>query len=264
MYEKIKCLELTNHQMIKKTASLMEETSEKKNDNVVNLIEVVFSSALSLFIAFLTEKYIIKDMTPSTIKSIVIFFIVAVVLYCILFIVTKTIYSFITRKVNNLIFNKRSHSVDVSQKKIDEIIADFDNIAFDNLIISENFIKGMKSNSDINLRTYYFHEALYYLRIAMTKTIQITDNYVRERTLNIKTNTTGVDVFRLYNAYHIMKQLYTTLSSEFSLNESNYIINTYTEELEECLAKQLMDLDKNLIEIETRCQKALADLNKSE
>ena len=122
----------------------------------------------------------------------------------------------------------------------------------------------MKSNSDINLRTYYFHEALFYLRIAMTKTIQITDNYVRERTLNIKTNTTGVDVFRLYNAYHIMKQLYTILSSEFSLNKSNNIINTYTEELEECLVKQLMDLDKNLIEIETRCQKALADLNKSE
>ena len=76
-------------------------------------------------------------MTPSTIKSIIVFFIVAVILYCILFIVTKAIYSFITRKVNNLIFNKRSHSVDISQKKIDEIIADFDNIAFDNLIISQ-------------------------------------------------------------------------------------------------------------------------------
>ena len=120
-----------------KTKRAIKDFSSKEDNEFHKLTEVVFSSALSLFLTYLAETYLAPDETePLKILDIAALFVGGILLYCALYICIRKVYSIISKKIEDRRYNKQINSPDVSAQKNKELIDDFDHIAFDNLIVA--------------------------------------------------------------------------------------------------------------------------------
>lgn len=224
-------------------------------------MDVALSSGLSLFLMYLSEKYFItSELNALKMKSIVVRFIGGILLYFILFFCSKAFFSFISPKIRNFIYNIRIHPPDVSAQKNMELIDDFDNVAFDNLIVAYEMLNEIESSDELEIRTYCFHESIYYLKTAIWKVKEVTHPDRREQCLNIFGNTGGIDVFRLYNIYDIISDIYTKICKILSENVDNNTIKLYDDELEKSLHFQVEKIGDDIAHIKSCCANAKNDM----
>lgn len=266
MFNSLKYLELTRHHIYTKTKKMISDYSINEGGDFSKLSEAVFSAALSLFLTYLAETYF-KNASeePLNIGAVVGLFAIAIILYCILFVCISKIYSLIAKAVERHSYNQRVHSPEVSAQKTKELIDDFDHIAFDHLIIAYEFLNEIslpktKPSANLEVNTFYFHEALYYLKTSVDITKEITHPDRRKSCLNILGNVNGIDVFRLMNAHKMMVDIYNTVKETLDNNSPTNSIQTYNDELKDILSFQIKGLNEDIIEIGKRCERALADI----
>ncbi len=95
-----------------------------------------------------------------------------------------------------------------SKAEIKEMIDDFDHIACDNILISQNFIKAyQKKNTPILLKEFYFYEIVYYTNVSLSIIQKLI--YNKKFCINDKNNTNRVHLFRLENALSMINDIYT-------------------------------------------------------
>ncbi len=261
MFNSFKYLELMRHHIFVKMKKMIGENTKCESQGFDKLTEVIFSSALSLFITYLSEIYF-KNGNDNYCESQNIFvsFFKGIGVYIGLYFLIRLIYN-VSRKIFRYIFYKMLiHSPDVSVQKAKELIDDFDHIAFDNLIISYEFLNKIEESTNSEVRTFYFHEILYYLRISVNKTKEITHRDRRKNCLNIFGNVNGVDIFRLVNAHKMMCELYEKIKMLLDNNEISNSIQIYDDKLKQALLFQINQLNSDIIEIGTRCDQAMADM----
>lgn len=275
MFKQFKYLELNRHHIIKKTRKILDENNTSDTGNFEYLCEVVFSSAMTLFLSFITETYFAKECSnilpifgegkiPLVIEPYFMF-VCGIILYVVLFILVKFSYRRITKKIRNHLSQTKKYNIDVSNMKIKELIDDFDNITFDNLLIAYDYVEQIEQAikaENFEIATFYFHETIYYLRTAITKTKEILIDNRREQCLNIKGNTLGVDVFRLFNAHRMMNEIFSKITGVFENNPKK--ICTYTDDLDYVISHQLKELSRDIKNIGNDCNLALKDLKNIE
>lgn len=254
MFNKFKYLELNRHHLYAKTKNIITDHHKHEDDGFNKISEVVFSSALSLFLTYLSETYFITYNENETlpIYKIIALFMLSVVIYCVLYIVIRKIYSIASDRIEKIIYNKKIHSFDASSQRVKEMVDDFDNIAFDNLLIAKEFLNEIEiiGDKELETTTFYFHEAIYYLRISLDKTQNILHSDVINRTVNIFGNSNGVDVFRLKNAHSLMVFVITKIKD---LSENTSRVQTYDKELKSVLSFQIDELEETINKIGTIC-----------
>lgn len=270
MFKHFKYMELTRHHIIKKTKKMIEDNAEKGQGRFEQISEVVFSSALSLYISYLTETYFARQSenilgwlaklgVPSKIEALLLF-LVGVVLFVLMFLIIRRIYRFSSIKWRNHKYQRACHSPDVSMSKVKELIDDFDNITFDNLLIAYDYVEQVeqgKFGNNKELCTFYFHETIYYLKTSVKKAKEITSEHRREKCLNIFGNTNGIDVFRLFNANRMMINIVDRIRK--ILNDGTQPIDLYGD-LEKVLVHQIKEIEADVTELTKRCNNALNDL----
>jgi|GEM_PF-3513917 hypothetical protein len=261
MFNSFKYLELTRHHIYTKTKKMINDYAKNEGGGFDKLSEVVFSAALSLFLTYLAETYFTNTSgKPLNICAVVCLFVIAIILYCILFVVISKIYSVIAKAIKKHFYNKRIHSPEISAQKTKELIDDFDHIAFDHLIIAYEFLNEIERLTNLEVRTFYFHETLYYLRTSVNKTKEITHQDRRKDCLNIFGNVNGIDIFRLVNAHKMMCDLFNKVKKILDNNDSNNSIQIYDNRLNNVLSFQVEELNTDIREIGERCEQALADI----
>lgn len=262
MFNKYKYLELNRHHLFTKTKTFITEHHKHEDDGYDKISEVIFSSALSLFLAYLSETYFIKYEENSQLPTLKVIglFILSIIIYCILYITIRKIYSIVSKKIKEIIYNKKTHSVDISAQRIKELVDDFDNVAFDNLLISKEFLSEIEKigDKDLETTTFYFHESIYYLRIALNKTKNILHDDVINKTINIYENSNGVDVFRLINAHSLMECVITKIKE---LSDKDTRVQTYDAKLKDVLNFQINELEIAIKEIGETCNNVTGKLN---
>lgn len=261
MFNSLKYLELTRHHIYTKTKKMINDYTKNEGSGFHKLSEVVFSAALSLFLTYLAETYFTNTSEkPLNIGAVVGLFAIAIILYCILFVCISKIYSVIAKAIEKYSYNKRIHSPEISTQRTKELIDDFDHIAFDHLIIAYEFLNEIVASTNLEVRTFYFHETLYYLRTSVNKTKEITHQDRRKDCLNIFGNVNGIDIFRLINAHKMMCDLYNNVKKILDENDSTHSIQIYDNKLKNVLSFQVEELNSDILEIGKRCEQALADI----
>ena len=262
MFKNLKYLELTRHHMHTKTKRAIKDFTSKEDNEFHKLTEVVFSSALSLFLTYLAETYLAPDETePLKILDIAALFVGGILLYCVLYICIRKVYSIISKKIEDRRYNKQINSPDVSAQTNKELIDDFDHIAFDNLIVACELLEEIKPTNELEVRTFCFHEVIYYLKIAIRKTKEVTHSDRREQCLNIFGNVNGIDIFRLYNICDIMNKIHSKVDEILTKNDKENTIQVYDDKLKEVLRFQIKEIGDDIKEIAQRCENAKNDIN---
>ena len=89
-------------------------------------------------------------------------------LFSVLFVIGMTIFK-IALKLLSFFFNASKKEKLPSKTKIKEFIDDFDHIACDNILISQNFINAYNDkNTSSNLKEFYFYEIIYYTKVSIS------------------------------------------------------------------------------------------------
>lgn len=261
MFNILKYLELTRHHIYTKTKKMISDYSQNQDGSFSKLSEVVFSAALSLFLTYLAETYFNNTSEkPLNIGAVAGFFVIAIILYCVLFVCISKIYSVLAKAVERHVYNNKLYSPEVSEQKRKELIDDFDHIAFDHLIIAYEFLNEIEISTNSEVRTFYFHEVLYYLRTSVNIAKEITYPDRRKGCLNIFGNVNGVEIFRLMNAHKMMRDLLD--KSKEILDNNDYLnkIQIYDVELKNALSFQIEELNRDIIEVGKCCEQAIADI----
>lgn len=208
MFRSLKCFELTRHLFFTKLKNIIDEKNNKNENNFEKLTGIVFSSAMSLFLSYLSKAYfddLIKTGSP---WNVFWAFLIAITIYIVLFVLIRFLYSKLTIIIQKMYLNLKVHSPDITDGKAKELIDDFDHIVLDNLIISYEFLEKIKKSNNKKIATFYFHEITYYLQKSIDITMEVTDKCRREKCLNISNNMQGVDLFRLRNVLDMMEDIY--------------------------------------------------------
>ncbi len=94
-----------------------------------------------------------------------------------------------------------------SKAKIKEMIDDFDHIACDNILISQNFIKAFQDMDTTKLlKEFYFYEIVYYTNVSLTIIQKLI--YNKKFCINDKSNTNRIHLFRLENALSMIDDIF--------------------------------------------------------
>ena len=253
MFKSLKCFELTRHHLFSKMKGVIEEKASNSNDSFEKLMSIVFSSAMSLFISYLSKSYIdaaIKNNSNNIWKAIGLFAL-SIVIFIISFVLIKWVYYKIATALKEAKNNISSHGPDLSDKGIKELIDDFDHIVFDNLIICYEFEIQINGSPSEKLSTFYFHEIIYYLKKSIDITLELTDSDHFNKCLNVNKNVHGVDVFRLKNAYEMMGELYDKIN-----NLKDRYTNEYDDGLKRMINFKIEQIAKEISKIQERCEKA--------
>ncbi len=125
-----------------------------------------------------------------------------------------------------------------SKAKIKELIDDFDHIACDNILISQNFIEAYNlSNTPPNLKEFYFYEIIYYTKVSLSIIQKLLAN--KDECINDKNNTNRIHLFRLNNSLKMLKEIFNFLDN----NKGNINIDTL---MQPSLYKEISDLGISL------------------
>lgn len=97
-----------------------------------------------------------------------------------------------------------------SKAKIKEFIDDFDHIACDNILISQNFIKAYNDqNTSANLKEFYLYEIIYYTKVSISIINKIL--IYHDQCLNNQNLTNRIHPFRLQNSIKMLNEIYQFL-----------------------------------------------------
>lgn len=252
MFRSYKHLELTRHHSFTKFEKVINAQVKQNFSNTEEILAAVFSSALSLLFTHLGDS---NSCSPQTWVEYLCYGLIIAIAYIFLFVIFFFGFKFFYHRIKKRRYDSRLHTNDCSPEKCKEIIDDFDVIAFDNLLLGFEFIQQLPPDSDANqeLHTYYFHELLYYLKTAITKTELVLDlgaNYI-----NSDTVVTGVELYRIYNAKSLMNEIIQVAKNILILQAGNldFPISMYDEKLYEVMKKQIDKLDERIQMIGSKC-----------
>lgn len=206
MFRSLKCFELTMHKAFSKIKRISKDTNNQNENYFEKLTGIVFSSAMSLFLSYLSKTYF-GNSNNNDICNVILSFVFAIVVYIIFYILIKYLYTFVTRSFRKKIDNTKIHRADQSIDKAKELINDFDHIVIDNLLISYEFLEEIKKSKNIKISTFYYHEIIYYLKKSVDITLELTDEIREEQCININNNVQGIELFRLHNVIDMMKDI---------------------------------------------------------
>ena len=254
IFQTFKNLELMRHHLANKFEKSIAEHTDKSTESNEQILAGVFSSALSLLFTYILNEKLVS-LTLCFIWQKILYSIVIVICFLVLFSIIFYGFKRVYKKICKAINDAKIQSPDYSPKNIKMIIDDFDIIAFDNLLASFEFIEHIE-NENKELVTFYFHELIYYLKIAIIKTKAVIDS--SDKTINSNCKIDAIDLFRVYNAYSMMTQIVDVInniipiSSDKSANE-NIKINIYDEKLWEILKEQIKDIKDDIDNIGKHC-----------
>ncbi len=134
-----------------------------------------------------------------------------------------------------------------SKAKIKELIDDFDHIACDNILISQNFIEAYNlSNTPPNLKEFYFYEIIYYTKVSLSIIQKLLAN--KDECINDKNNTNRIHLFRLENSLKMISEIYNFLND----NKRNVNVDPL---MQPSLYKEISDLEISLNKHIEFCEK---------
>ena len=128
-----------------------------------------------------------------------------------------------------------------SDATIKQLIDDFDHIACDNILISQNFIEAyFNDNTSSNLKEFYFYEIIYYTNVSLAKINSIT--LYKDRCIgNNETSGKKIHLYRLGNALSMLNEIYKFLNN----NKSSILLEP---SLQESLFAQINKLHESIKE----------------
>lgn len=256
MFQTFKNLELARYHISSKFEKTISEHLDKSTENNEQVLAAVFSAALSLLFAFLLDEKIVTIVLSETWQKILYAIGLGgcyVVSFILLFYGFKKIYRCLLKYASY----DKIHSVSYSSKQIKEVVDDFDIIAFDDLLAAFEFIQHIE-NADIELTTFYFHELLYYLKTAIEKTKTLIDAATSKQAINSSKKINGVDLFRIFNAYSLMKKVVAVVNNIIEPPDgSPTAVQIYDKRLEEILKIQIKDISCDIDKVGDRCVEIL-------
>lgn len=176
----------------------------KENSSNFSLVAgSIFSGSFSI----LGTYFGMNEHTYGHLKSILF----STFLFSILFIIGMFLFK-ISLKLIFFLYNSCKKENLPSKSKIKELIDDFDHIACDNILISQNFIIAYNDkNTSTNLKEFYFYEIIYYTKVSISIINKILIN--QNKCINDKKNTNRIHLFRLENSIKMLKEIYTFLNT---------------------------------------------------
>lgn len=178
------------------------------NKNIDKIIEqnksnfsLVAGSIFSGLFSVLGTYFGLHDSKYNSLKQIIF----STLLFIVLFLIGIVLF-----QVGNYLFQYIKNSMKKeglpSKAKIKEYIDDFDHIACDNILISQNFIDAFNdTDCSKHLKEFYFYEIMYYTKVSST-IIQKLFTYKNE-CINDKCNTTRVHLYRIKNALSMLDDI---------------------------------------------------------
>lgn len=261
MYNGFKYLELTRHHIFRKAKEVIHDYSNQEGADFNKLEEAVFSATLSLLLtALIGVLFTNSSERPIQTWTSVALIILAIIVYCFLFAGISKIYSTVVKKTKDWLYYQQVHSHDATAKKAKELVDDFDHITFDHLIVAFELLEEIDKSEIVEIRTFCFHEVLYYLRTSVQKTIEITEENMRKYCLNIFGNTRGVDIFRLMNAQKMMCEIIDRANEVVMRTDTSKGIQVYDTSLKEILLFQLSEIREKINIIDYRCKQAVNEV----
>ena len=261
MFNGLKYLELTRHHIFRKAKGIIRDYSKQEGADFNKLEDAVFSSTLSAFLTALIGILFAESFEkPIQVWTAVCLLFFATIAYCVLFVGISKAYSAVAKKVKNWSYYQKIHSPDATWIISKELVDDFDHITFDHLIVAFELLDEIDKSTVIEIRTFCFHEVLYYLKTAVQKTIEITEENRRKECLNILGNTRGVDVFRLMNAQKMMSEIVNNAEAVLRCTGDSQKIQVYDENLKMALEFQVNEIQKQIEDLGVRCEKAIQEI----
>lgn len=96
MFRSLKCFELTMHKAFSKIKRISKDTNNQNENYFEKLTGIVFSSAMSLFLSYLSKTYF-GNSNNNDFCNVIFSFIIAIVVYILFFIIIKFLYTRVTR-----------------------------------------------------------------------------------------------------------------------------------------------------------------------
>lgn len=134
-----------------------------------------------------------------------------------------------------------------NKEKIKEYIDDFDHIACDNILISQNFIESYNdSNISTQLKEFYFYEVIYYT----DKSISIISRLFTNESLciNDRNNIDRVHLYRIENAIEMISEILEFVNS----NKSNILTGN---SMKQSLINDINRVEEKLNKLKSKCNK---------
>lgn len=212
----------------------IDKILEQNESNYLFIADCIFSAAFSVIGTYLTMYNECND--GISLKRIIMI----TFLFLILFFIGMYIFKYgygLLRRIRNAIKKENM----ASDATIKQLIDDFDHIACDNILISQNFIGAYFDNStSSNLKEFYFYEIIYYTNVSLAKINSIT--LYKDRCIdNNETSGKKIHLYRLGNALSMLNEI-----CDFLENNKNSIL--LESSLKESLFAQIDKLHKSINE----------------
>ena len=171
----------------------------KQNKSSFSLIAgSIFSGSFSI----LGTYFGMKEIEYSSFCKIVI----TSALFTLLFVIGMGLFK-VFIFLGSFIYNAVKKEKTPSKTKVKELIDNFDHIACDNILISQNFINAYNDkNTPIFLKEFYFYEVVYYTNVSLSIIQKLI--YNKNLCINDKNNTNRIHLFRLENVLFMINDIY--------------------------------------------------------
>lgn len=240
MFRSFKSLELFRHQVSSRVDRSLREVSNQSNESSDKISSTVFSACFSLVVSFLSQEFINQE---KIIKGIIIF-----ALFIVAYIIAYFLYKRISSIIEKICYNVKHHGTEMTERKVKELIDDFDHIACDNNLVGKEFIKNYKREKDLDLKEFYFYELYYYIKVSTDLTLDILSH--SDLCINTLTVSTGVDLHRLYNQLHMLISAKNFLLDQIKAKEISLDSNLLL-----VVISQIDSLSDKLLKIQEECDK---------
>lgn len=208
--------ELLRFHITEKIEELNETVERNGNNNFGELSGDIFASLIDLLIVLLFGQ----TNEGLSCRNI------CVLIICILiFVPLQKGHVFIKKKM--LDHKERAYKKlnNVGSEEIQKVIRQFDNVAFDYLLLCHDYINKYEKEKDDNIREFYIHEVVYYCKNSIDRFSPIytrPDLYVTRE----KNYTCKIEKYRVNNFISIIKDIASFIDSNkkiYKVDEEFYI-----------------------------------------
>jgi hypothetical protein len=204
MFLSFKNIELSRYSVSSNLSKIEKKIIKQNSSNVSLLAGSIFSGSFSVLATYISIKY-----TDTFTWKLVL---LSTIIFSASFIASFYVYKF-ARFLLKYLYNKlKKEHLSSTPFEIKEIIDDFDHIACDNILAAYEFQKSFIGETNPNVANYYYHEMIYYLKVAIDKTTKVLKN--SKSCINTLSTVSKIDLFRIENILDMMDELYKYISKD--------------------------------------------------
>lgn len=185
---------------------------EQNNSQYSMIVGSVFSGSFSILGTLLSILFTPDSKDPLSTKDIVLKALFYVCVFILLFGIGLVIYK-ILRFCWIYLKNKFWKEKKLSEADFKKRKNDFDHIVCDNMLISFKFIEQCTDTEDEELKTFYFFEVIYYLKIAILKTNKLFE--IPSKCINTPNTSENIDMYRIVNVLDMMDSIYGYIKKNY-------------------------------------------------